>query len=129
MKLVITYCSATKRKDPGGLPALERYESERIRKLAEGEDGFFLILSGEFALLEPDHKIPWYDHLLLAEEVTEMAVTVADQLLEYEPYEVEYHTADADAHPEVGPYLAVMEKACRFAGVPLNIVTLEGNPD
>ena len=129
MKLVITYCSAAKRKDPGGLPAVERYESERIRRLAEGGDGFFLILSGEFALLEPDTYIPWYDHLLTAEEVTEMSVTVADQLLEYEPYEVEYHTADPEKYPEVAPYARVMERACRFAGVPLQMITLEGNPE
>ncbi len=129
MKLVITYCSASKRKDPGGLPALERYESQRIRDLAENGDGFFLILSGEFALLEADQWIPWYDHLLTADEVMELAVTVADQLLEYEPYEVEYHTADPEAYPEVQPYAQVMEKACRFAGVPLHVVVLEGNPD
>lgn len=129
MKLVITYCSGPKRKDAGGLPAIERYDSQRIRDLAELEDGFFLILSGEFALLEAEEYIPWYDHLLTSAEVQEMAVTVADQMLEYEPEEVEYHTADSTAYPEVAPYQQVMEKACRFAGIPLEIVTLEGNPD
>lgn len=129
MKLVITYCSGPKRKDPGGLPALERYQSPRIADLAELEDGFPLILSGEFALLELDTYIPWYDHKLVESEVQEMAVTVADQLLEFEPEEVEYRTADPEAYPEVEPYFQVMEKACRFAGVSLTVVKLEGNPD
>lgn len=129
MKLVITYCSRPKVKDPGGLPAIERYDSQRIRDIAELEGGFFLILSGEFALLEAEEYIPWYDHLLTQDEVQEMAVTVADQLLEYEPYEVEYHTADPETYPEVAPYLEVMEKACRFAGVPMTVVKLEGNPE
>ncbi len=129
MKLVITYCSGPKRKDPGGLPAIERYDSQRIRDLAKLEDGFFLILSGEFALLEAEEYIPWYDHRLTQDEVQEMAITVADQILEYEPEEVEYHTADSLVFPEVDPYQQVMEKACRFAGIPLKIVILEGNPD
>nr|MEE4266885.1 hypothetical protein [Candidatus Krumholzibacteria bacterium] len=132
MKLVITYCSRPKAKDPGGLPAIERYDSQRIRDLAEMDDlddGFFLILSGEFALLEAEEYIPWYDHLLTPDEVPEMAVTVADQLLEYEPEEVVYHTADPAAYPEVQSYFAVMEKACRFAGVPMTTVFLEGNPE
>lgn len=129
MKLVITYCSGPKRRDPGGLPAIERYESPRIRRLAEAGEGFFMILSGEFALLEAEQLIPWYDHLLEENEVMEMAVTVADQIIEYEPSEVEYHTADPEAFPLVRPYLQVMDKACRFAGVPLDIILLEGNPE
>jgi hypothetical protein len=129
MKLVITYCSRPKVKDPGGLPAIERYQSARIDDLAELEDGFPLILSGEFGLLELDTYIPWYDHLLTGAEVPEMAVTVADQLLEFEPEEVEYRTADPEAYPEVGPYFHVMEKACRFAGVTMTVVKLEGNPE
>lgn len=129
MKLVVTYCSGPKRRDSGGLPAVERYESERIRRLAGEHGAFFFILSGEFALLAADEYIPWYDHLLQADEVQELAITVADQLLEYEPSEVEYHTADPEKYPQVAPYHRVISTACRFAGVPLEIVILDGNPD
>ena len=129
MKLVITYCSGSKRKDPGGLPAVERYDSQRIRDLADRDEGFFMILSGEFALLEAEEFIPWYDHLLKDSEVAEMAVTVADQMIEYEPEIVEYHTADPEEYPEVLPYLRVMIKACRYAELPLEIVLLRDNPE
>lgn len=128
MKLIITYCSGPKRRDPGGLPAIERYDSQRIHDLADRGEGFFMILSGEFALLEAEELIPWYDHLLKKSEVTEMSVTVADQIIEYEPEQVEYHTADPEAFPEVRPYLQVMEKACGYADIPLEVVLLEGNP-
>jgi hypothetical protein len=129
MKLVVTYCSGPKRHDPGGLPAVKRYLSERINALAAVAGPDLRILSGEFALLEPDEYIPWYDHLLTADEVHEMSVTVADQLVEWEPELVEYHTADPESVTQVRPYLEVMERACRFAGIPLEVVLLPGNPD
>lgn len=129
MNLVVTYCSGPKRRDPGGLPAVERYQSQRIAGLATSAGDVFRILSGEFALLTPDELIPWYDHLLLPDEVRELAVTVADQLLEWEADSVQYHTADPEAHPQVRPYHEVMVRACRFAGAALEVVLLEGDPD
>lgn len=129
MDLVITYCCGPKRQDSRLLPAVTRYLSERIAGLAAEAGPSFRILSGEFALLEADERIPWYDHLLAADEVREMAVTVADQLVEVEAATVTYHTADPAAFPAVQPYLQVMEKACEYAGAKLEVVVLEGNPD
>lgn len=129
MELVVTYCSGPKRRDRGPLPAVQRYLSERIEQLAASSGGRLRILSGEFGLLAADDPIPWYDHLLAAGEVDQLAVTVADQLLECEAASVLYHTADTEVFPRVGPYLLVMEKACRYAGIPLETVLLEGNPD
>lgn len=128
MNLVVTYCSGPKRRDSGGLPAVERYLSERITGLFATAGEAFRILSGEFALLTADERIPWYDHLLQPDEVRELAVTVADQLLEWEAETVQYHTADPEAFPQVKPYHEVMARACRFADVTLEIVLLEGDP-
>ncbi len=83
MTVFCTYCSAEKATTEAPLPALDRYRSERIRRihaaaLAAGQ-GFF-ILSGEYGLLAPDDAIPCYDHLLLADEVADHAVKVAAQI-------------------------------------------------
>lgn len=129
MKLVVTYCAGPKRKDSGPLPAVERYLSERISDLARTAGQSFRILSGEFGLLETEEPIPWYDHLLAAGEVRELAVTVADQLLEVEASAVDYHTADPETFSPLRPYLQVMTDACRFAGVDLEVILLEGNPE
>ena len=86
-----------------------------------------MILSGEFALLEAEELIPWYDHLLKIRSGGNVRHGGRpDDRIRAE--QVEYHTADPEAFPEVRPYLQVMEKACGFADIPLEVVLLEGNP-
>ena len=136
MKIVITYCSGPKRKDGGLLPAVDRYLSDRIRTLqvnAARRDCEFRILSGEFGLLAPEQPIPWYDHLLLPEEVSGLVPRVTENLSflrdELNTNAVEYHTADPARHPELMPYRDTIAAACEQAGIPLQIILLAGNPD
>lgn len=132
MKLVCTYCSGPKRDDGGLLPAVDRYLSGRIRALhaaAREQGALFRILSGEFGLIPPDRPIPWYDHLLRPEEAAGLAVRIADELVALGVVSVRYHTADPRKHPDTIPYLNVMEKACGQAGLEVEVILLEGNPD
>lgn len=121
-----TYCSAGKRPDPGLLPAIERYQSVRIAELQAA--GALLILSGEFGLLAPEDPIPFYDHLLLIDEVEAMVPQVSAQLQDRGVASLVFHTADPDSTPEIRPYVALITRACQAAQVALKIKLLEGNP-
>jgi len=129
-RALCTYCSAPKREDPGLLPATERYISSRIRLLAmraAWERRPFLILSGEYGLLQPQDPIPWYDHLLAPAEVETMCGRVVNQLRAYHLDEVEYHTAPLALVPEVRPYFDLISSACVRAGVKLDVRMLPGD--
>ncbi|MBC8423054.1 hypothetical protein H8E07_02930 [bacterium] len=115
-----TYCSRDKRDDPGELPAIERYLDRRIRDVAtraEAAGELFLILSGEYGLLRADDPIPWYDHLLVADEVADLASIVEDQLRTLGVTELVYYSVDLGVDPLVGPYRRVIAQACDGAGV------------
>ncbi|MDO9693693.1 MAG: hypothetical protein Q7W56_03115 [Candidatus Latescibacteria bacterium] len=131
MKILCSYCSATKREDDGLLPAIERYLSARLRVLwrrgrAQGTPLF--ILSGEFGLLDAESPIPWYDHLLRPDEAALLAVGVAARLRELGVEAVEYHTASPQEHPDVQPYFGAISAACAAAGASLHITVLPGDP-
>jgi hypothetical protein len=83
MTVFCTYCSCEKSREPGRIPAIERYKSERIQKVYRAACGLevpFFILSGCFGLLSPNARIPYYDHLLQDHEVPEMAEKIAKQI-------------------------------------------------
>ncbi len=122
-----TYCARTKRAEQGLLPAVDRYLSDRIARLHAS--GPMLILSGKYGLLSPSDPSPWYDHLLMPDEVGEMARIVAIQLLERKVRAIEFHTADPATTTPIRPYVAVMKAACREVGIELSLVILEGDPD
>ena len=85
MRIICTYCSASKDPDKGLVPAYKRYISARIvhvQEIAEREGVHFCILSGKFGLVDWNHPLPWYDHLLLAEEVPQLVDMVKHQLNE-----------------------------------------------
>lgn len=121
-RALVAYCAAEKRPDPGLLPAIERYASDRIRageRRAADEGAVFLILSGRFGLLAPDDPIPWYDHRLAADEADAMAAVVAEGL-RARGVESAVFLAD-EARPDLAPYVRAMREGCRRAGVPLRI--------
>jgi hypothetical protein len=131
LKIVCTYCSAAKRTDAGLLPAVRRYQSERIVGLAEKADSQgmgFLILSGKYGFVGPEHPLPYYDHLLLSEEVEGLCSQMAVTLCRMKVTSLEYHTAAPELVAEVRPYLAAVVAACARASVALRMVILAGNP-
>ncbi len=129
-RALCTYCSAPKREDDGLLPATQRDISSRIQVLAmraAWERRLFLILSGEFGLLQPEDPIPWYDHLLTAREVGDMSRRVVKQLQAYQLDIIEYYTAPLALVPAVRPYFDLISSACVKAGVALDVHILPGD--
>jgi hypothetical protein len=122
-----TYCAADKRRDLEPLPAIARYRSDRIAALHAA--GPMLILSGEYGLLAPEDPIPWYDHLLMPEEVEELVPQVISQLRSRSITALDFHTADPLHTPAVRPYVAVITQACAAAGVALRLVLLSSDQD
>jgi hypothetical protein len=131
-RAVCTYCAGPKRDDGCLLPAVDRYRSRRIRTLAlraASELRPFLILSGEYGLLRGDEPIPWYDHLLLMDEVAALVPRVAAQLTALGIGAVEYHTAPLHAEAAVRPYFETITAACALAGAALTIEPLPAGLD
>lgn len=124
MKALVTYCSAEKRRDAGVLPAVERYESWRIREVARRartEGTAFFILSGEFGLLAPEDPIPYYDHLLLPKEAAGIGSRVGDQLRAYGVAEVTFVSRDPAREPPLAAYHAAITAGCARAGATLRV--------
>lgn len=131
MKIICTYCSGAKREDGGFLPAIQRYCSERIvgtGKAADEAGLEFMILSGEYGLIDREYPLPYYDHLLQPGEVDKLSSLVASTLCMTGINEVVYHTAAPELVAAIRPYLAVMEAACDRASVALRVVILAGDP-
>jgi hypothetical protein len=131
VKILCSYCSADKDPDSGLLPAIERYRSERLRHLWHRGQALgvpLYILSGRFGLLAATDPIPWYDHLLPADEAEAVSRGVAGRLRELSVTDVEYHTADIALTPPIRPYLDAIRTACTEAGACLTVINLNGNP-
>lgn len=110
----ITYCSREKVATVGDLPAVERYLSERIRRvaaLAQKDGASFRILSGQFGLLSSGDPIPYYDHLLAPEEVNGMAQKIAPALAPFE--RIHFHF---DPKDYIAPYVETICRAAAAAG-------------
>ena len=127
MKTYVTYCSAEKNREPGEMPAIERYLDARIHDVAaraETEGVRFLILSGEYGLLRPEDPIPWYDHLLMPDEVDEIAEVIGVQLRSQGVGEVVFVTVNPAEDPQVRAYLKAMALGCMKAGARMTLDTL-----
>jgi hypothetical protein len=131
MKVFATYCSADKSRAEDPLPAIERYHSGRIRSLynaALSLGAGFVILSGEFGLLDPYERIPYYDKRLGPEEVASHADTVERQLRAMGIDEAVFFARSVADDPHIQPYIDCITLACERAGVPIVIIEAESNP-
>lgn len=109
------------------LPAVRRYASPRIRAVhreSRRAGAAFAILSGEFGLIGPWRRIPYYDHLLRAEEVPALVPRITDSLRRRGFRSVRFFHESARANPRLRPYLAAIRRACRRAGIRLTTVEL-----
>jgi hypothetical protein len=127
MTYFCTYCSKDKDASKGDMPAIQRYQSTRIKSVysAAKSLGFrFIIFSGEFGLLEPHDPIPYYDHLLLSPEVSEHSKLVANQLDSLGVKELIFFTRNA---PIVKPYRDCIKIACNSADVEIKYIYLDND--
>lgn len=117
-----TICSREKNPEQGLIPARNRYLSERINqvgKIALEANLEFLILSGEYGLISADKEIPYYDHLLINDEVDALTKIVSKQIDELKIGEIIFY-AKPNADTWI-PYYSVIENATNASGVNLNV--------
>lgn len=128
MTVFSTYCSAEKKLDDSPLPAIQRYRSDRIKRIYSAAltcgVGFF-ILSGEFGLLKPNELIPYYDHLLAADEVEAHRFKVAEQIKQYGITQIIFFTLSVAADQKLEPYHASLRLACQTASIKLSFVEID----
>ena len=110
MRLLILACSATKRHDPGLLPAIERYDGPSYRTLrrylagdpARRDALDLLVLSAEFGLIRGERLIPTYDHRMDTQRAISLRPSVASTLhsqLAERVYEATFVSLGADYLP------------------------------
>ncbi len=128
MIIFSTYCSAEKETVEQPLPAIQRYRSERIKRIYSAAlicgAGFF-ILSGEFGLLTPTEPIPYYDHLLVGDEVETHSVKVAEQIKQYGITQIIFFTLPVAADETLAAYHASLRLACQKAAIKLSFVEID----
>lgn len=123
-----TYCSAEKETYGSPLPAINRYRSDRIRRIysaAESAGTAFFILSGEYGLLKPTDPIPYYDHLLIGEEVETHSVTVAEQIKQHDITQIIFFTLPVTVDEKLAAYHACLRLACQTAAINLSFVEID----
>lgn len=128
MTIFCTYCSAEKDKTEGLLPAINRYNSERVRHISMAAlfaKLDFYILSGKYGLLQFNEPIPYYDHLLVAEEVEAHSLKVAEQIKQHSISQIIFFTLSVAADEKLAPYHACLRLACQEASISLSVVEID----
>ena len=129
MNAFCTYCSASKSKEPGRIPAIQRYRSPRIDRVHAAAQQLrlpFLILSGEYGLIPADLPIATYDHLLTPDEVPVLAEVVAEQMREQQLTSIVYFTRPLVGNSTLLSYCAAFLMACSLASVGYLVLEVEG---
>ena len=122
-----TYCSALKSKAAGSIPAIQRYQSSRIERTYEAANLLgieFYILSGEYGLLRPSEPIPWYDHLLVPDEVSSLVPIIVSQMKDFQIHHLLFMTRSMVQFPELVPYHDTIRAASEQARIALSIVEI-----
>jgi len=89
----------------------------------------FAILSGEYGLLDPCARIPYYDKRLSAAEVPSLAKRVVKQLGAMGIEEMVFFSRPVSEDPNIDPYLNCIKLACDQAGVLIVIIEVSQNND
>lgn len=128
MTVFSTYCSAEKELGDSPLPAIQRYRSDRIKRIYSAAltcgVGFF-ILSGEFGLLKPNELIPYYDHLLAADEVETHRFKVTEQIKQYGITQIIFFTLPVALDQTLAAYHDCLRLACQTASINLSFVEID----
>ncbi len=125
MKVYCTYCSREKNKTESPIPAINLYDSTRIRKvhaLAKSANCAFFILSGKFGWIHSNTLIPYYDHLLVANEVEDHVEKVVGQMKNVEMDEILFYAESVENDPNLKAYYDCIKAAAKRVGVTLSII-------
>lgn len=113
MKLHVTYCSKDKDRTRKNLPAIKRYNSNRINEinaLAQKQDEKFAILSAKYGLIMPQEEIPFYDELMREQHIPQLITGVKNFIKTKNVEKVIYHTKEVEGQRI--PYFKLMKNAC-----------------
>ena len=127
MTVFCTNCSAKKDRSSRELPAIQRYHSHRIKSvyIAAMSLGLkFLILSGEYGLIEPSDPIPYYDHRLQSSEVAEHSKRVVDQLESFGVKDLIFFARSLSDDEHLKPYFDCIKSASQMTGIEVKFVEL-----
>lgn len=125
--MYITYCSRKKNTTPGFIPAIQRYDSERISGLYNkslNDNVPFAILSGKYGLVTPEQPIPWYDHLLTLIDISIIKERIISFILNHNIRDITYFTPQTQS---VVLYREVLVQACNDTGVTITVEGLNKN--
>jgi dipeptidyl aminopeptidase/acylaminoacyl peptidase len=115
----VALSSVEMRPDERDLPAIDRYTAPRVHEVyhwARRDGADFRIFSGRFGLLRACDPIPWYDHELRADEVSELAARVAGQLKEQELRRLVLYTGETAEQPWALIHLGCLQVAAGTVG-------------
>lgn len=130
MEIFCTYCSWPKLKTKKDLPAIKRYKSRRIKSVSESAKVLrlpFYILSGEFGLIPEEKPIPYYDHLLILNEIVQLSKTVRSQIEENNINKIIFFINSYFQDENIFAYISTLSLACEMAKTELCIITIEQN--
>jgi hypothetical protein len=91
--------------------------------VADSQGVQFYILSGKFGLLKPSDPIPYYDHLLAADEIDRLVVKATKQLVTGDVTKITFFVSTIRTS-QVKPYEEAIRRACRQAGIDFSVATL-----
>ncbi len=122
-----TICSKEKNLSSELLPAIHRYENERIKfvfKKSLDKKIPFFILSGKYGLLNPYTEIPYYDQRLLMEDIDNILKLVNSQVIEFGINEMTFWANDREKFGWE-PYYQVIERTCKKNQIDLSVEIIE----
>ncbi|MDP8236219.1 MAG: hypothetical protein P9M08_07530 [Candidatus Erginobacter occultus] len=129
--VLATICCREKDRAEGLIPAVRRYRSRRIGRIAElaGEIGLELaILSGLYGLIDAEEPIPYYDRLMEEGDIARVTVVNREYLRRRKIDGVIFCLPDPAIDPHVKPYLKSMEASAAAAGCGLKVFLLPPYP-
>lgn len=120
MKVICTICSKEKDVAGNSLPARLRYLTPRIKavgKIAKELKLPLFILSGKYGIISAEEMIPYYDHILKEEEISDLSRLISRQLEENHITEIDFYTKN---EPAWLPYTQAIQKGIELSKIILN---------
>jgi hypothetical protein len=128
MEVFCTYCSKPKDESEEEMPAVYRYKSKRIKAVYESSKILalpFYILSGEFGLISGLEPIPFYDHLLIAEEVISLSKKIEKQIVEADINKIVFFINSYYKDANIFTYISTLYLACEMTSTDLLVINIE----
>ena len=128
MTVFCTYCSADKDDSKNKLPAIQRYQSDRITSIYNSAMTLgvnFLILSGKHGILKPEEEIHYYDHRLKSSKIKQHSIIVANQLNALGVKDIIFFYKSTLEDNNINYYINCMKLATKKTGIDIKFVCIQ----